>query len=435
MPVTPTYPGVYIQEIPSGVRTITGVATSIAAFVDYFKRGPLNKAVQVFNIGDFDRIFGGLDRSSEASYAVQQFFINGGTQAWIVRVASGGFKASAAEIGASIGGTSIFTVEASDPGVWGDNLQIQITRASATSFNLIVSEYSSGANRIVVRQEVFRNLTTTNVQAIVNDTITGSKLVRVTGATGNPLANGTYSGDHVDGSGNPLAPTIPANPSVNVTIQGITQTATLVFPTDTTFIDPINLNIIAPVLESAIRAADPANLAFASATVEVVDNQLHVVAGSGQPTDIVTFANDGGDTCADALLLTGDATANIQAYKLGALTSSVGAHVGGVDGGVDGNDGDLPDTAALIGNLVNKTGIHALEDVDLFNLLCIPRTAIVATSPTVGELTPTQAQAVMTVAERYCESRRAFFFDGHPKRGQHIFRNQRLVTSKYYVTE
>ena len=46
MPVTPTYPGVYIEEIPSGVHTITGVATSIAAFVDFFTWGQMNQAVQ-----------------------------------------------------------------------------------------------------------------------------------------------------------------------------------------------------------------------------------------------------------------------------------------------------------------------------------------------------------------------------------------------------
>ena len=40
MPVTPTYPGVYIEEIPSGVRTITGVATSITAFIGRARRGP-----------------------------------------------------------------------------------------------------------------------------------------------------------------------------------------------------------------------------------------------------------------------------------------------------------------------------------------------------------------------------------------------------------
>src|SRR6266511_3991370 len=86
MPVAPTYPGVYIEEIPSGVRTITGVATSVAAFVDFFKRGPMNKAVQIFNMADFQREFGGLDTRSEASYAIQQFFLNGGTEAYVVRV-------------------------------------------------------------------------------------------------------------------------------------------------------------------------------------------------------------------------------------------------------------------------------------------------------------------------------------------------------------
>ena len=58
MPITPTYPGVYIQEIPSGVRTIIGVSTSVTAFVGYFHRGPLNTPIRVFNMGDFDREFG-----------------------------------------------------------------------------------------------------------------------------------------------------------------------------------------------------------------------------------------------------------------------------------------------------------------------------------------------------------------------------------------
>ena len=70
MPTTPTYPGVYIEEIPSGVRTISGVATSIAAFVDFFARGPMNQAVRIFNMGDFEREFGGLDTRSEASYGI-----------------------------------------------------------------------------------------------------------------------------------------------------------------------------------------------------------------------------------------------------------------------------------------------------------------------------------------------------------------------------
>src|SRR6266511_3672103 len=86
MPVTPTYPGVYIEEVPSGVHPITGVATSIAAFLDFFPRGPLNTASQILSFADFEREFAGLDTRSEASYAIQQFFLNGGSECWVVRV-------------------------------------------------------------------------------------------------------------------------------------------------------------------------------------------------------------------------------------------------------------------------------------------------------------------------------------------------------------
>ena len=61
-----TYPGVYIQEVPSGVHTITTVGTSITAFIDFFREGPMNEAVEVFGMADFQRIFGGLDDRSEA---------------------------------------------------------------------------------------------------------------------------------------------------------------------------------------------------------------------------------------------------------------------------------------------------------------------------------------------------------------------------------
>jgi len=49
MPITPTYPGVYVEEIPSGVRTITGVATSVTAFIGRAKRGPVNEAITINN--------------------------------------------------------------------------------------------------------------------------------------------------------------------------------------------------------------------------------------------------------------------------------------------------------------------------------------------------------------------------------------------------
>jgi Bacteriophage tail sheath protein len=80
MPITPTYPGVYVQELPSPVHTVTAVATSITAFVGYTAKGIDNRAKEIFSFSDFQRLFGGLASNSELSYAVQQFFQNGGAQ-------------------------------------------------------------------------------------------------------------------------------------------------------------------------------------------------------------------------------------------------------------------------------------------------------------------------------------------------------------------
>jgi len=88
MPVTPpvSYPGVYVQEIPSGVRTITGVPTSITAFIGRAPRGPVNEPITIFNYGDYERAFGGLHPDSTMSYAIRDFFANGGGQAIVVRL-------------------------------------------------------------------------------------------------------------------------------------------------------------------------------------------------------------------------------------------------------------------------------------------------------------------------------------------------------------
>ena len=86
MPTTPTYPGVYIEEIPSGVRTITGVATSITAFVGRTRRGPDNEPVTINSFADFERTFGGLWEPSTLGYAVRDFYRNRGSQAIVVRL-------------------------------------------------------------------------------------------------------------------------------------------------------------------------------------------------------------------------------------------------------------------------------------------------------------------------------------------------------------
>ncbi|MFJ9154268.1 phage tail sheath family protein [Streptomyces sp. NPDC102270] len=86
MPVNVTYPGVYIDEVKSSVRTITGVPTSVAAFVGHAPRGPVDRPVHITGWADYEANFGGLQAHCPMSYAVYQFYLNGGSEAEIVRV-------------------------------------------------------------------------------------------------------------------------------------------------------------------------------------------------------------------------------------------------------------------------------------------------------------------------------------------------------------
>src|SRR4051812_20375066 len=119
MPSLLSYPGVYIEEVPSGVRTITGVATSITAFVGRTLRGPVNTPVSVFGFAEFERIFGGLWNSSPLSFSVQQYFQNGGGQALIVRVHN---SAQTATVSLPLdgGAPGNLVLAAASPGAWGD---------------------------------------------------------------------------------------------------------------------------------------------------------------------------------------------------------------------------------------------------------------------------------------------------------------------------
>jgi phage tail sheath protein FI len=140
MPSALTYPGVYVEEIPSGVRTITGVATSVTAFVGAASRGPTDLAVTINSFADYERIFGKMSVDSTMSYAVRDFYLNGGSQAIIVRLASNAVPASIGLPGGS-------TLLAASPGVWGDKLRVRITNhpTDAKLYNITVRDTGTGA--------------------------------------------------------------------------------------------------------------------------------------------------------------------------------------------------------------------------------------------------------------------------------------------------
>lgn len=181
MPVIPTFPGVYVEEISSGVRTITGVSTSVTAIVGSAGRGPINEAVRLLSYSDFERRFGGLSADSDMSYAVRQFFLNGGSEAWVVRLAK---NAGAARLVLqSKAPADVLEITALDEGFSGNNIEVRIdykTINSASTFNLTLY-YSTPNAPEEERIEVFQNLSMNSKDArYVKDVVNGaSQLVRV----------------------------------------------------------------------------------------------------------------------------------------------------------------------------------------------------------------------------------------------------------------
>ncbi|MGA3244215.1 MAG: phage tail sheath subtilisin-like domain-containing protein [Bacteroidota bacterium] len=126
-----TYPGVYVEEVESGVRPIAAASTSIAAFIGVAEKGPIYEAVRVFNFTEYQNLYGGFLDGSYLSYAVFQFFNNGGAQCYIVRV-SGQNTKTASIVLKDRGSTAqpSLTISARSAGVWGNKLAVLITNGT-----------------------------------------------------------------------------------------------------------------------------------------------------------------------------------------------------------------------------------------------------------------------------------------------------------------
>ena len=150
MPQALTFPGVYIEEVSSGVRTISGVATSIALFIGWAPRGPGDKAVRIASFSDYQRQFGGLDTRTPLGHAVKQFFENGGGDAYVLRLVGAGALAAKAVFGD-------LTVNASSAGVWGNTVSARVTLRPAPDAARFKLEVLDTANNNAV-VESFENL-------------------------------------------------------------------------------------------------------------------------------------------------------------------------------------------------------------------------------------------------------------------------------------
>ena len=140
-----SYPGVYVVEVPSGVHTITGVSTSIAAFLGRATKGPLDQPIRLGSPSDFTRAFGSPHTESDLAQSVKMFFDNGGTDCYVVRLAK---NASPAKIHLkSLDAKNVLDISAVSPGLLGNGLRLEVSYSTARpdgTFNLTIIQEESG---------------------------------------------------------------------------------------------------------------------------------------------------------------------------------------------------------------------------------------------------------------------------------------------------
>ncbi len=232
MPASLTYPGVYVEEIPSGVHTITGVSTSITAFVGRTARGPVNTPTTVTSVADYERNFGPLDLNYPLGFSVRDFYLNGGTIAIIVRVFKPqGTTSDIAEISLTGG----LTLVASSSGAWGKQLRARAKNSTAGDdvaatlgpgvvgtdlFNLTLRDGTTGAT------ETFINVTAVpSARNVTGILASQSMLARTKGTVAKPTpehpdaiptGNHTLWDNDTTSSGAPATPVIKDSATFSV---------------------------------------------------------------------------------------------------------------------------------------------------------------------------------------------------------------------------
>ena len=211
MPVALSYPGVYIEEVPSGVRTISGVATSIALFLGWAARGPTDRAVRLTSFTDYERQYGGLDSRTLLGHAVQQFYNNGGADAYVLRIPPGDEAIASAAI-------NDLAITAASPGAWAHDYRVRLSLRADDPTRFRLDLLFHPAKDAVV--ETFENLSMTLgdarfVQTVVNGV---SALITVVATTATTPGAATVNLD---------ATTAGADGTVRDALDGVFRTSLL----------------------------------------------------------------------------------------------------------------------------------------------------------------------------------------------------------------
>ena len=144
-------PGVYVEEFESGSKPMEGVGTSTAGFIGLAERGPVGGVPQLITSpADFKRTYGGYLSENEfgeyrfLAYAVDQFFMNGGSRAFVTRVAP-------SDAVCAKGSSKVLDIAAKDPGAWGDDIRIVAAPASKAKTQILEILETDAGKRYIVK--------------------------------------------------------------------------------------------------------------------------------------------------------------------------------------------------------------------------------------------------------------------------------------------
>jgi hypothetical protein len=245
------HPGVYVQEVSSGVRPIEGVSTSTAAFIGPAERGPLDRAILVTSFTEFEARYGGFMKDSWLAHSALQFFNNGGRRLYVARVAKNPASASVALADRQATPAKTLTISAESPGEWGNTLVVSTadaTQEAGNEFKLTVQREKTTQPLTTETLEVFDNLSMNPdapnfVEKVVN---AKSQFVRVAAeATDSTAAGFSRSGATPAAS----LPTSNRNLLVNINGDG---------PQLVTLADPLTSETqVAAAIQTAVRALRP----------------------------------------------------------------------------------------------------------------------------------------------------------------------------------
>lgn len=386
--VTPTYPGVYVEEVSSGVRPITIASTSTAAFLGEAEKGSLTEVVKIYNFTQFQDLYGGF-LNSYLAHSVYQFFNNGGSQCYIVRVAGANVETADIVLTDRDVATPLpsITVSAVSPGLWGNRLDLVITdgtRNPGNEFNLYIHvagdpvpvESYPNLSLVPTAPNFVESITSTssNIRVVVDPSILNG--------TNTNLAAGSSTG-----AGAPVTPT-GTNTRMRVNVNGdgyqeinLQDAVALGTPPDLSTAANIATAIQLRVRALIKRRASTDQLAFNNftATVDVGTGALVLTSGLTGVASSVNVAPAASDDATGFLRL-GSLNIGVVESLGGSINRPrnsdptlfyhVGDHVlpaSGVSSITAGADGD-----PILDDLPYINALNRLDDINDVSLIAVP---------------------------------------------------------------